>query len=177
LITVRLATPGEYERVGALTVAVYRGLPVDHLWGGYDEEAYDVATRAKHGDIYVAVDDGGIVGSVMYVADASSEWSEFSEPGEAQFRLLVVDPDARGKGAGAALVQACLERATADGQTILITTTEWLLDAQRIYARFGFVPRPDRDAPYEVWSAGREVSWSDDWIGKPFLAYSWTPPG
>ncbi len=98
------------------------------------------------------------------------------EPGEAQFRLLAVDPRARGRGAGAALVGACTERAASDRQPILITTTKWLESAQRIYSRFGFVRRPDRDAPYEVWSAGREVTWSPEWIGEPFLAYSWNPP-
>ena len=37
-VTVRLATPDEYGRVGELTVAAYRLLPVDHLWGGYDRD-------------------------------------------------------------------------------------------------------------------------------------------
>ena len=43
MITVRLARPDEYARVGALTLAAYAALPVDHLWGGYDEEILDTA--------------------------------------------------------------------------------------------------------------------------------------
>ncbi len=95
LITVRPATADEYERVGTLTVAAYRALAVDHLWGGYDEEILDVEKRAAHGEILVAVVDDRVVGSVMYVDDAASEWSEWTEPGEVQFRLLAVDPAAQ----------------------------------------------------------------------------------
>ncbi len=174
MITVRVARPDEYERAGALTHAAYAAIPVDHLWGGYDEEILDTATRARHGDILVAVtDDGTVVGAVMYVDDAASEWSEWTEPGEAQFRLLAVDPAGRGQGAGTALVQACIERATASGRTLLIHTTPWMVDAHRIYARLGFVRRPDRDVPYETWSAGRDLELDEAWIGEPFLAYSW----
>ncbi len=193
MIEVRVARPDEYARVGALTHAAYAALPVDHLWGGYDEEILDTAARAEHGDILVAVtvrtpraprakqgshviDDGVVVGAVTYVDDPASEWSEWTEPGEAQFRLLAVDPSARGHGAGTALVQACVERATAAGRAILIHTTPWMVDAHRIYERLGFVRRADRDVPYETWSAGRDLVLPDEWIGRSFLAYSCERP-
>jgi hypothetical protein len=35
---VRAVRPDEHERVGDLTVAAYAALPVDHMWGRYDEE-------------------------------------------------------------------------------------------------------------------------------------------
>ncbi len=54
MIEVRLAQPEEYTRVGELTVTAYRGLAVDHLFGGYDNEILDTATRAKSADILVA---------------------------------------------------------------------------------------------------------------------------
>lgn len=177
MITVRGARPDEYARVGALTIDAYRALPLDHLWGGYEERILDTATRAGTSEVLVAVtDDGAVVGAVTYVADESAEWGEWIEPGEAQFRLLAVDPAARGLGAGVALVAACLDRAGAAGQTIVIHTTPWMETAQRIYQRFGFIRRPDRDVPYEVW---REDDTSDlpaEWIGQPFLAYAWSPP-
>ncbi len=176
MITVRVATPGEYDRVGALTVAAYRALPVDHLFGGYDAKILDTATRAEHGDVLVAVSDEYVLGAVTYVADQRSEWSEWTEPGEAQFRLLAVDPGTHQRGAGTALVAACVERAAVDGKTILIHTTPWMRQARRIYDRFGFVRRPDRDAPYEVWHDDRELQLPSEWVGQPFLAYSWTPP-
>jgi GNAT superfamily N-acetyltransferase len=207
VITVRVARPEEYERVGALTYAAYSAIPVDHLWGGYDTEILDTATRAEHGDILVAVtvrtqraprakpgsdvtvrtqraprakpgshvtDDDSVVGAVMYVDNPASEWLEWTEPGESQFRLLAVDPTAREHGAGTALVQACIERASTAGHSILIHTTPWMVAAHRIYQHFGFVRRPDRDVPYETWSAGRELELAADWIGTPFLAYTWS---
>jgi ribosomal protein S18 acetylase RimI-like enzyme len=175
VITVRRALPHEYGRVGALTVDAYRALPVDHLWGGYEERVLDTAGRARGAEVLVALtDDGAVVGSVTYVDDAATDWGEWIEPGEAQFRLLAVDPAARGLGAGRALVAACVGRATANGQTIVIHTTPWMDAAQRIYARFGFVRRPDRDVPYAVWSEDDTTDLPPEWIGRPFLAYAWS---
>jgi hypothetical protein len=48
--------------------------------------------------------------------------------------------------------------------------------AQRIYQRFGFVRRPDRDVPYEVWSEGDTRDLPAEWIGQPVVAYAWSPP-
>jgi ribosomal protein S18 acetylase RimI-like enzyme len=175
LITVRSARPDEYERVGSLTIDAYRALPVDHLWGGYDERILDTAGRALGAEVLVAVaEDGTIVGSVTYVADASADWGEWIEPGEAQFRLLAVDPAARGLGAGGALVAACVERANETGQTMVIHTTPWMETAQRIYQRFGFERRPDRDVPYEEWLEDTD-DLPPEWIGQSFLAYGWQP--
>jgi len=175
LITVRAARPDEYERVGALTIDAYRALPVDHLWGGYDDAILDTAGRARGAEVLVAVsDDDTILGSVTYVADASTDWGEWIEPDEAQFRLLAVDPAARGLGAGVALVAACVERANATGQAMMIHTTPWMQTAQRIYTRFGFERRPERDVPYEEWlEEGYDLP--REWIGQPFLAYGWYP--
>jgi GNAT superfamily N-acetyltransferase len=176
VITVRRALPREYDRVGTLTIAAYRALPVDHLWGGYDERILDTQARARGAEVLVAVtDDGTVAGSVTYVDDASTDWGEWIEAGEAQFRLLAVDPAVRGLGAGRALVGACLERAKATGQTIVIHTTPWMDTAQRIYTRLGFVRRPDRDVPYEVWNEDETTGLPAVWIGQSFLAYGWAP--
>jgi ribosomal protein S18 acetylase RimI-like enzyme len=173
VITVRPATPDEFPRVGELTVAAYRALSVDHLFGGYDERILDTAARARGADVLVAVVDGRLVGAVTYVGDSSSEWSEWTETGEAQFRLLAVDPAARGRGAGAALLRACTERAAAAGSTIVIHTTPWMQIAQGMYERSGFVRRSDRDVPYEEWKDD-DFDLPDEWTGQAFLAYSWS---
>ncbi len=172
MIIVRSARPDEYSRVGELTVAAYRGLTVDHLWGGYEDEILDTATRAKGADILVAELDGRVVGSVTYVGEHTSAWSEWTRPGEAQFRLLAVDAAARGRGIGELLVRACLDRAPRMAQPVIIHTTPWMVAARRMYERLGFVRRPDRDAPYEEWNAPPIEGVPDVWIGQPFLAYS-----
>jgi ribosomal protein S18 acetylase RimI-like enzyme len=164
---IRLASPSEHVRIGALTVAAYEALAVDHLWGGYDDDIRDVATRAKHADVLVAVDDGDVVGSVTFVQEPGP-WLEWTEPGEVQFRLLAVDVAAQGRGVGEALARACIERAA--GRRICIHTTEWMPAARRLYERLGFARRADRDVPFERWSADAR-GFGDEWIGKPFLAY------
>jgi len=175
LITVRLARPTEYDRVGALTIAAYRALAVDHLFGGYDEKILDTASRARSTAVLVAVIDDHVVGSVTYVDDPTSEWNEWTEPGEAQFRLLAVDPEAHGRGAGVALVQECMDRATVSNQPILIHTTPWMERAQRMYERFGFVRRPDRDATFEVWNEENYPDLPAEWVEQAFLAFIWKP--
>jgi ribosomal protein S18 acetylase RimI-like enzyme len=144
-VIVRNATPAEYERVGAMTVAAYAALPVDHLWDGYDDEIRAVAERVNATDVLVAVVDGAVVGAVTYVSDPTSRWLEWNEPGEAQIRLLAVDPAVQGRGIGEALVKACIERARQQGLKILLHTTNHMPAAQRLYPRLGFVRRPERD--------------------------------
>jgi ribosomal protein S18 acetylase RimI-like enzyme len=149
-VEIRPVGPAEHKRVGDLTVAAYAALPVDHLWGGYDDEIRAVAERLDSAAVLVAVldeppFDGEVVGAVTYVSDAESPWLEWNEPGEAQIRLLAVDPAVQGRGIGEALVMACIARARADGMTILLHTTNHMPAAQRLYARLGFTRRPDRD--------------------------------
>jgi ribosomal protein S18 acetylase RimI-like enzyme len=173
VITIRIAEPHEYERVGELTVAAYRSLPVDHLWGGYEASILDTATRAKHADILVAVLDEQLVGAVTYVDDPASPWREWSERDEAQFRLLGVDVAARGHGVGEHLVRACMERAGDDAKPLIIHTTRWMEAAQRMYERLGFVRRPDRDVPYAEWNDPPVDDLPAAWIAEAFLGFSW----
>jgi ribosomal protein S18 acetylase RimI-like enzyme len=172
-VTIRRARPDEYARVGALTVAAYRTLAVDHLWGGYDIEILDVASRAERAEVLVAVVDSDVAGAVTYVSDDSSPWLEWTRPGEAQFRLLAVDPGVRGRGIGEALAGACIDRARGQGRSLVIHTTRWMPAAQRLYVRLGFVRREDRDVPYDEWyEPGTELP--PEWVGEPFLAYLWS---
>ena len=142
---IRAVRPGEHGHVGDLTVAAYAALPVDHLWGGYDDHIRAVGERLERAEVLVAVLDGDIVGAVTYASDPESPWLEWNRPGEAQVRLLAVDPAVQGRGIGDALVRACMERARAQGLTILLHTTNHMPAAQRLYPRLGFVRRPDRD--------------------------------
>jgi ribosomal protein S18 acetylase RimI-like enzyme len=173
-IRIRNAEPAEYGRVGDLTIAAYAALPVDHLWGGYADEIRDVAARAAAAEVLVAVDTDAdaVLGAVTLVTDPTSPWLEWTEPGEVQFRLLAVDPEARGRGIGEALVRECLVRAGA--RPVLIHTTRWLEAAQRLYTRLGFVRHTDRDVPYEVWhDPEKDRDLPPEWTGERFLAYSW----
>jgi ribosomal protein S18 acetylase RimI-like enzyme len=169
VIVIREALPDEYERIGELTIAAYRALPVDHLWDGYDADILDVATRAKVAHVLVAVEGDDVLGAVTYVDDTSSPWSEWTQPGEAQFRLLATDPAARGKGAGEALVRTCLAHAAE--RPVVIHTTRWMEPAIRLYTRLGFERRPDRDVPPAVWNSPPVTGLPPEWSDESFLAY------
>jgi ribosomal protein S18 acetylase RimI-like enzyme len=135
----------EHARVGDLTVAAYAALPVDHLWGDYDVHIRAVAARLESAEILVALLDGEVVGAVTYVSDPESPWLEWNELGEAQIRLLAVDPAVQGRGVGEALVLACVDEAREQGMKILLHTTNHMPAAQRLYSRLGFTRSPERD--------------------------------
>ena len=146
-VFVREARPGEHARLGELVVAAYQSLP-EFDEPGYEPELRDVARRAREAVVLVAVDeaDGTLLGCVTYVPGPESPWAELLEPGEAAIRMLAVDPTARGRGVGTALAAACIARAREDGRTaIFLHSLPYMRAAQAIYARLGFIRRPDRD--------------------------------
>ena len=147
---VRDVRPEEHDGLGALTVAAYGALLGEGMDAGYAEELADVAGRAGLVDVLVAVDDEGrLLGGITYVpGPGSMAW--FTGAGEAGMRMLAVDPSAQGRGAGAALVRACVERAVAAGKaTLLLHTTQPMVVAHRLYERAGFHRDPDRDEVLE----------------------------
>jgi ribosomal protein S18 acetylase RimI-like enzyme len=146
-ITVRAAHPGDFEAVAQLTVAAYRAdgqLPPGHP---YEKTLSDVAARAEGGELLVAEDTatGALVGTVLFVLPGT-RYAELSGPGEAEFRMLAVDPAAQGRGVGQTLVRACLDRAADLGcQAVVIYTRDRAEAAQRLYRRLGFERTPERD--------------------------------
>jgi len=146
-VTVRLARDDELDAAGELVVAAYRTHPDMANSDGYLAHVRDARGRVAETDVLVAVDDAGrLLGCVSYVRDHASAFAEVEQPGEAGFRMLGVAREARGRGVGQSLVEACLERARAAGRTgvVIVTAPSWT-DAQRLYERLGFRRAPERD--------------------------------
>ncbi len=145
-IEVRPVRPDEYAALGDLTVAAYLavGETDDH---DYLEHIRDVATRAAVCPVLVAVDDQGqVLGGVTYVPGPGTPYSELEQDGEAGIRMLAVDPDVQGRGVGRRLVEACLERARADGRRgMVLVTRPFMHSAHRLYELLGFRRAPERD--------------------------------
>ncbi len=143
MLTVRRLEPRDVEALAELTAAVY--LTEGFGETGYESALRDVAGRASSATVLVAEHEGRVVGGVT-VATRGGPWAEQSAPGEAVIRMLVVDPSARGSGAGEALVRACLEAARADDcQVVRLSTRPMMTTAHRLYARLGFLRTPSFD--------------------------------
>ena len=141
--TVRRARPDDHAAVAELTAQVYRGEGFSSA--DYEPALRDVGSRAATATLLVAEVDGRLVGAVT-VATRGGEWAEQSVPGEAVVRMLVVAADARGSGAGEALVRACLDVAREDGCTLVrLSSQEDMTAAHRLYERLDFVRTPSFD--------------------------------
>jgi len=143
---IRPVTPAEHDELGRITLAAYRGIDGHEPSEYYSAKLLDVESRARHSLVLVAVEDGELLGGVTYVGDADSPFAEFDEPDESCFRMLAVRPGSQGHGAGAALVQACIEQARDDGKRALtLYSTPAMAAAHRLYERFGFRRDEARD--------------------------------
>jgi ribosomal protein S18 acetylase RimI-like enzyme len=148
-IVIRRVESGEYEALGDLTARAYLddGLLDFGESDAYLHELKDVAKRAAAAEVLVAVEGGILLGGVTFVPGPGSPMADIAGPGEAEIRMLAVGRAARGRGAGEALVRACIERARAvEGCTTVVLSTQGAMRAaHRIYERLGFVRTPERD--------------------------------
>lgn len=147
-ILIRRADPTEYEPLGTLTANAYLD---DGLLDYGETDPYlpvlkDVASRAAAAEVLVAVDGDHLLGGVTFV-NGPGPIADIARPGEAEIRALAVARTARGRGAGEALVRACIARArtTEACTTIVLSSQRSMHAAHRIYERLGFVRTPDRD--------------------------------
>jgi N-acetylglutamate synthase-like GNAT family acetyltransferase len=93
-----------------------------------------ISVRIDEGPIWIALQDGKLVGTVSAVAK-----------GEALYiRGMAVDPQARGSGTGSALLNRVEEFAIQRGfKSLFLSTTPFLSHAIRLYERCGFHRSPD----------------------------------
>ncbi|MFF8839533.1 GNAT family N-acetyltransferase [Streptomyces sp. NPDC015130] len=147
--TIRAVRPEEYEELGEVTGQTYLndGLLLYGADDFYLDVLKDTARRAREAEVLVAVDaDDRIIGGVTF-APGATPWADIAVTGEAEFRMLVVAPEARGRGVGEALVRACADRARAvpECARLVLSTDAKMVSAHRIYERMGFVRTPERD--------------------------------
>ena len=141
---VRPALDHELDAAGAVVRAAYEA-------DGLVEDDYlailaDARDRARDAVVAVAVgSDGVVLGSVTFTLPGS-RWTELARAGQAEFRMLGVLPQARGRGVGGALVDWCLHRAEAAGaREVVISSAATMAAAHRLYTTRGFTRRPELD--------------------------------
>lgn len=143
---IRPARAGEFEAVGALTVAAYTGDGHLATTAEYVEELRDARARASEATLLVAVDEEARVMGTVTFCLAGTTYAELARPGEAEFRMLAVAAEARNRGIGELLVARCIELArAAQCSGLVLCTMDSMVAAHRIYGRFGFRRAPDRD--------------------------------
>lgn len=152
-IAVHLASRAEAVAAGELTRTVYVGGGFVSESDDYVHRLLDGTSRAEDAELWVATDEGRLLGCVAFCTEGSP-WRELAGPGEGEFRMLAVSPEARGRGVGEALVQRCIERARELGfDSIVLSTMDRMANAHRLYRRLGFERMPEKD-----WSPVNDVS-------------------
>ncbi len=149
-VEVRLALDDELAAVGELTLGAYAPyLPAD---SDYAESLRDAGSRHGDAELYVALEDARILGTVTG-CPPGSPWRELATADEGEFRMLAVDPSARGRGVGTALVLHALGRAREAGASgMVLCSMSEMRPAHRLYRTLGFRREPERD-----WSPGDGV--------------------
>ncbi|GAA1938540.1 GNAT family N-acetyltransferase [Nocardioides hwasunensis] len=141
---IRRIRPAEHATAGDVCVAAY-----EPFLGGaeddYRDRLRDVGTRDAEAEVWVAVEDGRVLGLVTSCMPGSP-WREIGRDDEGEFRMLAVDPVARGLGVGTALARLCEDRAREHGAVgMALSSLAEMTTAHRIYERLGYVRDHERD--------------------------------
>ena len=147
-ITIRPLRDGDIAAETALIERAFAAGPYGHLAVSAERREFvrDAAGRGASGAVLVARRDGRVVGTAS-VLRALTPYARVAVPGEAEIRLLAVDPELQGARIGEALMRASLETALEWGADALVLDTGARnTRAQVLYERLGFVREPGRDA-------------------------------
>jgi len=153
--TIRNADPDEFGEVGKLMVRVYSqldGFPKEKEQPDYYKMLLKIGdfTKKPKTELLVAVSSKGqIAGGVVYFNDMQyygSGGTATKEKNASGFRLLAVDPSARGGGIGNLLTNKCILKARDQKkEQLIIHTTKAMQVAWKMYENLGFKRSVDLD--------------------------------
>jgi GNAT superfamily N-acetyltransferase len=155
LYTIRNADPSEFNEIGQLMVSVYSqldGFPKESEQPDYYQALANVGafTHKPDTSLLVAVsEENNISGALVYFDDMTfygSGGTATKEKNASGFRLLAVDPGARGRGIGRLLANECIRKAREKKhQYLIIHTTRAMQTAWQMYESMGFSRSADLD--------------------------------
>ena len=138
-LEVRLARADELSAVGEITVQGYVHDGFLQADDGYVAHLRGAAQRAQDAELWVALLDGVVVGTVTF-CPPGSPLRELSRDGEGEFRMLAVAPEARRQGVARALVAASFDRCRDLGlDAMVLCSMPVMTKAHALYESFGFV--------------------------------------
>jgi DNA-binding MarR family transcriptional regulator/GNAT superfamily N-acetyltransferase len=128
-------------RIGDVGWVVHRQAILYHEEYGWDIQ-YEGLIAGILGEFIRSFDpqrEGGWIAEVDQKPIGSIFLVSGDEPPVGKLRLLYVEPEARGRGAGKMLVDACVQRAKELGyERLVLWTNDVLVSARRLYERAGF---------------------------------------
>ena len=161
-VLVRLVRPAEVDRVVELAVGAYAA---DYdLSPRYLASIADMGPRAREHEVWVAQDrgTGALLGTVA-TPRPGAHISDLGLAGELDFRLLAVDPAARGQGVGALLTSHVIDLARLRGlRRVVLNSGADMVAAHRLYHRLGFARLPERTTLLPdgrpLWAFGLDIT-------------------
>lgn len=117
---------------GGASVSFMRPLTPDKAQEFWRSQAHDVTDNKRI--VLVARDATGIVGTVQVIPAQPD-----NQPHRADIAKMLVHRRARKRGIGARLMRSAEDAARAAGKTVLVLDTVTGGDAERLYARLGWV--------------------------------------
>ena len=148
---VRLAAHGELPAITDLLLRAngeYRTVLSPRVFDAYMDDLAKLTASWADKELLIAESDGRLVGAVAFYRDASHQGWRLPQEW-AGLRALAVDPEARGRGIGRQLTEACVLRAWRIGRRVLLLhNAAFQATARTLYLRMGFerCPRYDFDA-------------------------------
>jgi GNAT superfamily N-acetyltransferase len=145
---VRTAGPREQPAISDLLLRSnweYRKTLPARIHGAYLRDLHALAADWTDKDFLIAESDGNLLGAVAFYRDASCQG--YGLPQEwAGLCALAVDPDARGRGIGRQLTEACVLRAWRIGRRVIaLHNAEFQAAARKLYLAMGFQRCPQYD--------------------------------
>ncbi len=149
-LVIRDARADEFEAIGRMMVAVYSGLdgfPKPETQPDAYKALAGIGDEAAKPDarLLVALEKERIAGAVVFYANMAAYRPGGTAPHEieaAGFRFLAADPQARGRGIAAALIEHCIALArAARRRRLVVHATEAMKAARAIFAARGFQAR------------------------------------
>ena len=141
---IREATQNDADAVAALWTEAYVTLGVGGRTKPY--AAADFTNSARHGQVFVADEEDGVVGVVVLFAPGAPG-RDVAEAGDAELSRLAVAATARRSGIGRALATYCERRARAAGwSAIALWSRPGQVEAHRLYESLGYRRAPERDS-------------------------------
>ena len=144
-LTIRPALTGEYQAIGQLTAHAYAPVLSFGTTDPYVSTLQDAAGRAEKAELWAAVSQGQLAGTVT-VCRPGGPYAEIASSCELEVRMLAVDPAHQRTGMGAALMSAVHTTAAAEGfVAVVLSVIDSNTRAQAFYSSLGYERDPERD--------------------------------